>query len=173
MQILKDRRKVAEMLRDGESRRAIIAAIQKGGAGRSVSVRTIDGYIADARAEADDEYEAAKPHNAATQLERLHYLSRKWERQGERAPVVSLERLIADITGVNAPQRVDVRAAVATAALPPPDEVDYSAIVRDATDEQLAALEALAAKMPRRQAPSVEGSIITAAALPPRRGDEP
>lgn len=101
-----------KMLRDGHSRGDVVEAMaSKFGA----STRATDSYIARARERWAEESKGAREVERTAALSRLDRLSGKAEKRGQFGAAVSAEKLRAQVTGILAPQAVEVKATVATA----------------------------------------------------------
>ena len=107
---------VEELLRDGHARHEVVAAMEQRFA---ASPRATDDYIRRARARWATEAAATRGTARERTVARLTALARTLEAKGAWGPLVQIERLLADVLGVRAPQQVDVRTAV-----PPPEEPD-------------------------------------------------
>jgi len=98
---------VEAMLAEGRPRAEIAADCRRR---FSMSVRTVDDYIARVRERWVAESAEASPTLREKAIARLQALARKLEAKGAWAPLVNAERLLADIQGLRAPAKVDVRA---------------------------------------------------------------
>ncbi len=99
-------------LRDGHARGDVVDAMA---AQFGVSTRAADSYIARARERWAEESKGAREVERTAVLSRLDRLSGKAEKRGQFGAAVSAEKLRAQVTGILAPQAVEVKATVATA----------------------------------------------------------
>lgn len=102
-----------KMLRDGHSRGDVVDAMA---AKFGVSTRAADSYIARARRRWAEESKGTREVERGAALNRLDRLSGKAEKRGQFGAAVSAEKLRAQVTGILAPQAVEVKATVTPAA---------------------------------------------------------
>jgi hypothetical protein len=111
---------VERMLRDGCSRADVVASMAST---FHASPRAADEYIRRARDRWAAESKDVRDVERTATLARLDRLSGKAETRGAFSAAVSAEKLRAQVTGLLAPQTVEVRATVATKE-PEPDLSD-------------------------------------------------
>jgi len=131
-----------KMLREGHSRGDVVEAMaSKFGA----STRAADSYIANARDRWAEESKGTREAERVAALNRLDRLSGKAEKRGQFGAAVSAEKLRAQVTGILAPQAVEVKATVAPATGTEEPMTDEQVI------EEIAECAALMAYMLDRQ----------------------
>lgn len=104
-----------KMLRDGHARGDVVDAMA---AKFGVSTSAADSYIARARDRWAEESKGAREVERSAALSRLDRLLGKAEKRGQFGAAVSAEKLGAQVTGILAPQAVEVEATVAPATAP-------------------------------------------------------
>jgi hypothetical protein len=129
---------VDEMLRAGKTRAEVVESMVRA---FGLAPRSADSYIARARERWAEESKGDREVARTAALARLDRLSGKAEDRGAFGAAVAAEKLKAQVSGLFAPQQLDVRAAVVPAA-PPEDEMSEQTI-----GEELAAVAALLARM--------------------------
>jgi hypothetical protein len=103
-----------KLLRDGNSRADVVEAMSSK---FGVSTRAADSYIARARDRWAEESKGAREVERAAALSRLDLLSGKAEKRGQFGAAVSAEKLRTQVTGILAPQAVEVKATVSPVAI--------------------------------------------------------
>jgi hypothetical protein len=151
-QIQRDMAKVKELMEEGVSRSDILAEIPK------MSVRTVDRYMAHVHEQRRRDAEMAKPFEVQSSIARISVLSRKAEKEAAWGAVARFESMLLDIRGMRAPERHDVRAVVAQVSAPVED-FDARAGLVGATDEELAAVKAVAQKLVAKASTGIAGLI--------------
>lgn len=158
---------IQNRLAAGESRAAIIARY----ANRPktpIPASTVNRYVMIATKRWMDESQAALPSIREARMHELRRLSRKAEAEegAACAAVARYQSLMMDVEGSRAPERVDVRAAVAVHSAPP---LDLSRL----DDDALAALELVALQAERAgTAPAPRGLIGDASIVEHNKGDD-
>ena len=117
------------MLRDGRSRADVVKAMR---AEFGSSTRAADAYMRRTRDRWTSESAATRPTDRDATIARLEHLSGKAEKRGAFAAAVGAERLLADVRGVRAPERVEVHADVASA--PAPRELSWQESMEEIAD---------------------------------------
>ncbi|MBX3506489.1 MAG: hypothetical protein KF895_13505, partial [Parvibaculum sp.] len=140
-----------KMLRDGHSRADVVGAMtSKFG----VSMRAADSYIARARDRWAEESKGVREVERVASLNRLDRISGKAEKRGQFGAAVSAEKLRAQVTGLLAPQAVEVKATVETAKPAEPDLSDA------AIAEELSAIASVLSYMVKAGHIEVTGGLI-------------
>ena len=152
--------RVKEMMLEGYERSDIVAEFPK------LATRTVDRYIAAVHEQRRRDAEIAKPHEIQSSIARLVELSRKAERAEHWSGVARFERMLMDIRGLSAPEdhkHVHLHAA-APAEAAPVKSADELLQVLEPSDEELAALQALASRAVQKRLSAsstvVEGEVV-------------
>lgn len=115
---------VQDMMAEGRSRRHVIEQMATIG----IPERTVDRYIQKARDLWRADRAAARPSELEASLHRLGHLSRRYE-SDHPAQAVACERLMAEIRGVRAPEKLEVAPVEVNVNLPAIDLSDLSEAV--------------------------------------------
>jgi hypothetical protein len=150
-----------KLLGEGQGRQVVMAKL----GARGVAAASVDRYIARVYERWKEDRERASPALFEQRLERLGRLARRLEKEKKYVPLVQVERLLNMMLGVNAPERHEVKAAVAVAGGAAPAAFDPALLSR-LNDAELAAVKSAAAKMMRSAPPGVVGDTTLAPALP-------
>jgi uncharacterized protein YigA (DUF484 family) len=135
-----------KLLGDGQGRQAVMAKL----GARGVAAASVDRYIARVYDRWKEERQLVAPALVEQRLERLNRLARKFEKERKYIPLVQVEKMLNLMLGVNAPERHEVKGAVAVAGVVAPPVFDPGLL----DDQELAAVKSAAAKMMRQAAPA-------------------
>lgn len=116
----------------------------------SISSITVDRYIARVREQWIEARESERAYDVETTIARLTRAARKLEAKRAWSPWMQAEKMLIEVKGVNAPQKVDHRVAAIIHQAPvqlPPDEV-----LRELSDVALEELDRAASKAREQKA---------------------
>lgn len=109
---------------------------------------TAERYIESVRKRWEADAELARPSVVHERLARMRMMASKCERKEAWGACSRYDQMINDILGVKAPERLDIRAAVAVGVAPEiTAPVDYEKIIESLSEEQIAQLIEISNKL--------------------------